>query len=309
MAQHLTVSSEHHGQRLDRFIVSQLPELSRSFVQHLIEDGQIRVDECTLKANHRLKSGEIITITIPPPDAARTRAEAIPLDIVYEDDSLIVINKPAGMVVHPATGHEHGTLVNAVLSHAPEMVVGNEERPGVVHRLDRDTSGLIVIAKTDPALHALQHQFAGRTVHKTYLALVHGKVNVAQGKIDAPIGRDPRDRKKMAVVSGAHGRAGVTIFRTLDTNDLYSLLQVEPQTGRTHQIRVHLAFIKHPVVGDEIYGRKKDTLGLTRQFLHAWRLEFTHPVTQGSLAFIAPLPSELQEALNQARLELSRSDQ
>jgi 23S rRNA pseudouridine1911/1915/1917 synthase len=295
------VGAEDGGERLDRFVASKLPALSRSFAQGLIADGLVRVEGRARKANYRVSPGATVTVDIPPPQPTAAHGEDIPLTIVYEDEVLLVVNKPAGMVVHPAAGHAGGTLVNAVLGHAPDLVVGNAGRPGIVHRLDRDTSGLIVVAKQDEALRNLQRQFSSRLVHKTYLALVHGRVTVPQGKIEAPLARDPHDRKRFAVVTSSKARQAVTIFRVAELLRDFSLLRLEPQTGRTHQIRVHLAFIHHPVVGDSIYGRPRDdALGLARQFLHAWRLAFVHPGSGDPMDFTAPLPDDLGEALKQA---------
>lgn len=294
------VTQEQQGQRLDKFLNAQRPELSRSFLQTLIIDGNIRVNQSVRKANYAIKAGDTVSLEIPAPAPSSTLAEDIPLDILYEDDALIVVNKPAGMVVHPAAGHATGTLVNAVLGHDPEIVTGNQERAGIVHRLDRDTSGVMLVAKTDAAMHDLQRQFADRQVHKTYLALVNGIVKTPQGKIDAPLGRDPHDRKRTAISSAPTAREAVTVFYVLAHSDKYTLVQIEPETGRTHQIRVHMAFIKHPVVGDELYNKKKNDLGLTRQFLHAWRITFTHPVTRASMTFTAPLPPDLTETLARA---------
>ncbi len=297
----IQVEAADSGERLDRFLASQLIDLSRSFLQRLIEEGFVTVEGKSRKANYRVNAGETISVTVPPPEPTTARGQDLPLTIVYEDDALLVVNKPAGMVVHPAAGHASGTLVNAVLWHTGDLVVGNAERPGIVHRLDRDTSGLIVIAKQDRAMHELQRQFASREVHKTYLALVEGRVAVTQGKIDAPLGRDPRDRKKMAVVTTGSARSSVTIFRVTERMQDYTLVQAEPETGRTHQIRVHLAYIHYPVVGDIVYGGgRKNKLGLERQFLHAWRLAFRHPTTDERVEFTAPLPPDLQQALRLA---------
>lgn len=296
----IEVSADEAGARLDKFISAQREDLSRAFVQTLIANGHVRVDGRARKANYVVKAGEVVDVEIPAPAATQLKPEAIALDVLYEDDALLVVNKPAGMVVHPAAGHANGTLANAVLGHAPDIVTGNAERPGIAHRLDRDTSGVMVVAKTDAALHSLQEQFAARAVHKIYLALVNGDVRTPEGKIDAPLGRDPRDRKKMAIVTAGQARHAVTVFRVLERTAKYSLLRVEPETGRTHQIRVHLAFLKHPVVADAVYGKRKNDLGLERQFLHAWRIAFTHPVTGAPCAFRAPLPMDLQNALTQA---------
>jgi|SRR5581483_6062033 23S rRNA pseudouridine1911/1915/1917 synthase len=300
MADLLVVNADAAGTRLDKFICAQRPGLSRSFAQTLIADGHVQVGGAPRKANYAVKAGDAVTLEIPPPLATAATPEAIALDVLYEDDALLVINKPAGMVVHPAAGHAGGTLVNAVLGHAPDMVISNQERPGIVHRLDRDTSGIVLVAKTDAALHELQKQFAARTIHKTYLALVVGDVRTPRGRIEAPIARDPRDRKRMAVATGEHTRDAVTDFHVLARSEKYSLLKIQPQTGRTHQIRVHLAFLKHPVVGDATYGKKKNELGLTRQFLHAWRIEFAHPVNRNPMQFQAPLPPDLMTALARA---------
>ncbi len=303
MSDILTVTVEQHGARLDKYLNAQRPEFSRSFLQTLIAQGNVRVNDAARKANYAVRAGDTITFEIPPPAPSAAQPEDIPLDVLYQDDALLVVNKPAGLVVHPAAGHAHGTLVNAILGHAPEIVTGNQERPGIVHRLDRDTSGVMLIAKNDAALHELQRQFAAREIHKTYLALVHGVVKTPQGKIDAPLGRDPRDRKKIAIVDAPTARAAVTVFHVLAHTDAYTLLRVEPETGRTHQIRVHLAFLKHPVVGDPLYGKKKNDLELTRQFLHAWRIGCAHPLTGAPLTFTAPLADDLQRALQRAGID------
>lgn len=294
------VPASEAGTRLDKFISAQRSDLSRAFVQSLIAGGHVKVGGVARKANYAVKADERVEVEVPAPAITSLKREAVTLDILYEDDALIVVNKPAGMVVHPAAGHHDGTLANAVLGHAPEIVTGNEVRPGIVHRLDRDTSGVMLVAKTDAALHALQEQFATRAVHKTYLAMVNGDVRTPEGKIDAPVGRDPRDRKKMAVVPLTRGRQAVTVFRVLAHNPKYSLLQLEPETGRTHQIRVHLTFIKHPVVADAVYGKRKNDLGLERQFLHAWRIRFAHPTTGAQMTFRAALALDLQNALELA---------
>lgn len=294
-----TLTVTESGARLDRYLAEHLPDLSRAAVQRLIDDTYVLVDGIARKASYRVRVGETIRVHIPPPEPATPRAENIPLDILYEDDDLIVINKPAGMVVHPAAGRRSGTLVNAMLAHCPNLNVGGVERPGIVHRLDSDTSGLIVIAKNDTALRDLQAQFKARRVHKTYLALVEGIVQPSRGKIDAPIGRDPKHRQKMAVVTRGSSRVAVTVYRTLAHLGAYTLLAVEPHTGRTHQIRVHLAFLGCPVVGDTVYGKKKNALGLTRQFLHAWKIAFTLPRTGRAVSFTAPLPNELRAVLHQ----------
>ncbi len=299
------VTEQEQGTRLDKFLLLRRPDLSRSFLQALIGGGDVRVNDAARKANYAVKAGEMVTLEIPPPAPAEAKAEDIPLDVLYEDDVLLVINKPAGMVVHPAVGHASGTLVNAVLGHDPDIVTGNQERAGIVHRLDRDTSGVMLIAKNDAALRELQKQFASREVHKTYLALVNGVVKTPRGKIDAPLGRDPHDRKRMAIAGGGTAREAVTGFTVIGHTDRYTLLKVEPETGRTHQIRVHLAFLKHPVVADEVYGRKKNDLALTRQFLHAYRITFKHPITGEEMTITAPVPQDLTEALEKVGIEVN----
>jgi len=299
----LTVTS--NGARLDRYIAEQIAELSRAAIQRLIDDGFIRVNGRVRKASYAVQSGETITIEIPPPEPATPRAENIPLDILYEDDDLIVVNKPAGMVVHPAAGHSSGTLVNALLAHCPHLNVGGEERPGIVHRLDSETSGIIIVAKNDLAMRDVQAQFKLRHVHKTYLALAEGIVSPPRGKIDAPLARDPKHRQKMAVVTQGKTRASITVYHTLAHLGNHTLLRVEPQTGRTHQIRVHLAFLGFPVVADALYGRAKNAFGLTRQFLHAWKIEFNLPREQSRVEFIAPLPDDLARVLREAEFDLA----
>jgi 23S rRNA pseudouridine1911/1915/1917 synthase len=287
-------------ERLDRAVVAALGELSRAHIQRLIKDGLVTVDGKTCKPSYRLAGGEQVTVRIPPAPPAETAPEPIPLDVIYEDDDLAAINKPAGMVVHPAHGHSAGTLVNAILARWPQTAaVGGRDRAGVVHRLDKDTSGLILVAKTEAARLALMQQFEARQVKKRYLALVEGHPETPQGRIEAPIARDPRQRKRMAVVRG--GRPAVTVYRVLTWYAEYALLEAQPLTGRTHQIRVHMAFIGHPVVGDRVYGRRKQRLGLKRQFLHATSLTFTSSSTGQPISLEAPLPPDLQAAL--ARLD------
>jgi 23S rRNA pseudouridine1911/1915/1917 synthase len=293
------------GDRLDKWLVGQLPERSRSEVQRWIEAGLVSADSKPLRASHRMVIGAEITVIVPAPDDVAVEPEPIPLDILYQDADLLVINKPAGMVVHPAAGNWHGTLVNAVLYHCPDLEgVGGARRPGIVHRLDKDTSGVILVAKNDAAHRALQAQFQARTVHKTYWALVYGLLSPAQGEIAAPIGRDPRDRKRMAVLQSG-GRPATTRYETLDsyrilaTGERLSLLACHPLTGRTHQIRVHLAYVKHPIVGDEVYcTRRKTAVRCPRQFLHAERISFRLPSTGEEVEFSAPLAEDLRSVLD-----------
>jgi 23S rRNA pseudouridine1911/1915/1917 synthase len=291
------------GERLDRALADALPELSRAQIQRLIKEGQITMGGKATKASHRLEGGEQLRVRLPEPVETALVPEAIPLDIRYEDEDIIIINKPAGMVVHPAPGHERGTLVNAVLSHAPDLPgVGGEKRPGIVHRLDKDTSGLIVVAKHDVALRGVQRQFKQRSVRKVYLALVEGHIQPSEALIDAPIGRDPRQRKRMAVIPpnrSARARPAQTSYKLVDRYGDFSLVACYPLTGRTHQIRVHLAFAGFPIVGDAIYGRRKQRLPLKRHFLHAAELTFRRPSDGESVTFRAELPPELQQLLEE----------
>ncbi len=285
--------------RLDHYLARVLPDVSRSHIQRLIRQGLVSVDGQASRASSPVKPGMQVVARIPPDPVAEVPPQAIDLDVVYEDGDLLVVNKPAGMVVHPAVGHYEGTLVNALLARYPHLAVGDEGRPGIVHRLDRDTSGLIVVAKTEAALSYLRAQFRDRRVKKTYLALVHGHPPKPEGIVEAPLGRDPRQRKRMAVVAG--GRPARTGFSVLEDLGDYSLLSVSLETGRTHQIRVHLAWLGVPVVGDGVYGRRRNRLGLARQFLHAWRLALERPGGRGRLELEAPLPADLEEVLKALR--------
>jgi len=298
---HLQV--DEAGERLDRYLARALPELTRSQVQRLIRQGRVTLNGALSRPSTPVRPGMRVTVRIPPPPSEQVSPQPIPLEVVYEDDDLLVVNKPAGMVVHPAQGHRAGTLVNALLARYPGLTVGDEGRPGIVHRLDKDTSGLVVVAKTEAALTHLRAQFKGRQVRKTYLALVHGQPPAPEGIIEAPVGRDPRHRQRMAVVAG--GREARTRYRLLKDLGDYSLLTIFPETGRTHQIRVHLAWLKVPVVGDPVYGRGRRParrLGLTRQFLHAWRLAF-EGLNGETLELEAPLPDDLRAALQALGVE------
>ncbi|HEX9991149.1 MAG TPA: RluA family pseudouridine synthase [Chloroflexia bacterium] len=300
------VGASEAGERLDRAITAHLPDISRSYAATLIEAGAVTLNgQAASKPGQKLRAGDHISINIPAPRPSGLAAEDIPLSIIYEDADLLVIDKPAGMVVHPAPGHAGGTLVNALLAHVPELELdmGDEARPGIVHRLDKDTSGLLVVAKRRPAHDALSRQMSARAMLKQYLAVVAGKPTPVSGVIDAPIARDPRDRQRMAIVS--NGRPARTRYLTERDLARYTLIRATLETGRTHQIRVHMASTGHPILGDPIYGRRtlKDaaTLGLTRQFLHAHRLGFTLPSTGEWREFVSPLPEELQRVLE--RLE------
>ena len=290
-------------ERLDKFLVGQLQEFSRSRIQGLITDGFVDVNgRPAKKAGQTLESGFGVTVRVPPAAPTDLVAEDIPLDIVFENEDLIVVNKPAGMVVHPAAGHSSGTLVNAVLGYEPDIEgIGGEERPGVVHRLDKETSGLILLAKNERAHRWLQDQFRLRKVEKTYLALVDGKPPTPSGRVESHIGRDPSHRKRMAIVPESRGREAISEYRTVESFRAHTLLEFHPLTGRTHQIRLHCAFLGCPIVGDEIYGRKKLSVEIGRHFLHAYRLKIILPGENDPRLFEAPLPNELAHVLDSLR--------
>ena len=288
------ISPPDAGSRIDQYLAARVPELSRSRIQDLMKTGHVRVNGRETKASTKLRAGDHITITEPPPAAATTEAEDIALDVLYEDADLIVLNKPAGLVVHPAAGHWRGTLVNALLHHCQGLSsIGGEERPGIVHRLDKETSGCLVAAKNDLAHHALTRQFAGREITKIYLALASGNFREPSGIIEGAIGRHPIHRKKMTVLTGERGRAARTDYRVLREVPGGTLVECTLHTGRTHQIRVHLKHLGHPLLGDEVYGRRA---GLERQMLHAWKLGFTHPTTARRMDFTAPIPADFLQA-------------
>ncbi len=291
------------GERLDRYLASELSQHSRARIQHWIRQGLVQVDGRPVrKPSHRLMGGERIRLTIPSIEPAGLEPEAIPLDILYEDEHLIVINKPPGIVVHPSAGHRTGTLVHAVLAHCPRIAgVGGKARPGVVHRLDKDTSGLLIMAKDDRTHQALQAQFRDRKVKKTYLAIVDGHPPTPTGRVEVNVGRDPRNRKRMAVMAGEKGRQAVTVYRTLESFPAHALLELQPLTGRTHQLRVHLAFLGCPVLGDRTYGRRKPSLPVRRQCLHAAQLVFSLPGEQEPRTFRAPLPPDMLQVLEDLR--------
>ena len=312
-----TVQADEAGQRLDRWLTAALPDRSRNEVQRWIKEGAVTVDGDAAKASLKVEPGQQIGVVIPQVEASRAQAQDIPLVIIYEDDDLLVIDKPAGMVVHPAPGHADGTLVNAILHHCPDIRgVGGERRPGLVHRLDKETSGLIVVAKHDAAHRTLQAQFKARTVHKEYLALVEGHLDPPQGRINAPIGRHPVHRKQQTVlpddpVTGEPaGRSAVTDYTVLgyytgqtgSGSANFSLIRAVLHTGRTHQIRVHMAWFKHPIVGDTLYGFRRQRIALSRHFLHAHTLRIRLPSSGEERTFTAPLPVKLQRILD--RLEM-----
>lgn len=297
MYDHIEFTAEPTGERLDKALVARFDDLSRVQVQTLIHDGLVTVDGRFVKASYRLEGGETILVRLPLVDEeVEPQPESIPLEVLYEDNDVVAINKPAGMVVHPAYGNTSGTLVNAVLARWPQTADFSEaERAGIVHRLDKETSGVILIAKTAFALTHLQQQFRDRAVQKRYVVLVEGTPDTPEGIIDAPIGRDPQQRKRMAVVRD--GREAVTEFHVTEQYADFSLLDALPKTGRTHQIRVHLAFIGHPVVGDSVYGRRKQAIKMKRHFLHAASITFALPGNGESLTVEAPLPVGLQNIL------------
>jgi 23S rRNA pseudouridine1911/1915/1917 synthase len=283
------------GERLDKYVAEQC-QISRSYAQKLIDDGQVAVNGHAAKSSQKLNARDRIVVNIPPPSTISLSPEDIPLRVVYEDNDLLVIDKPAGLVVHPAAGHRSGTLVNAILARCPDLgSINGTIRPGIVHRLDKDTSGLMMVAKNEAAQRSLSRQIKQRSIKKGYLALVLGHLTPEHGAIDAPIGRHPKDRKRMAVVS--EGREARTAYRVVKYLDSHTLVEAMPETGRTHQIRVHFAAIGHPIFGDHVYGKRSPLLG--RQFLHAHRLGFKLPSSGKFVEFRAELPQELQEVLKQ----------
>jgi 23S rRNA pseudouridine1911/1915/1917 synthase len=293
LSQKISFTAYEEGSRLDSYATSRCPQLSRSHVQRLIEDGLVTVNGRASKSGYKMRSGDRIEVEIPSPQPIAPQPEDIPLSIVYEDDDLLVIDKPAGLTVHPAPGHAEHTLVNAVLAHCPGLSINGSIRPGIVHRLDKDTSGLLVVAKNDAAQRSLSAQMKSRSMLKQYMVLVHGRLSPEVGVIEAPIGRDPNARKRMAIV--ASGRAARTRYRVLKYFKGYTLLEVTLETGRTHQIRVHLSATGFPVVGDAVYGKKSDVAA--RQFVHACRLGFKLPSSGERVEFTAPLPRDLEEAV------------
>lgn len=282
----------HSGARLDSFLAEALPDMSRAAAARLVEGGNVRVDGRTASKSYRLTGAETVEVTPPGPVAIDAVAQDIPLDVVYEDADVIVVNKPAGLVVHPAPGHPDGTLVNALLHRCGDSLsgIGGALRPGIVHRIDRDTSGLVIAAKNDAAHRALAAQLRDHSLARTYECIVVGNLREDSGTVDAPIARDPRDRKRMAVVAG--GRSAVTHWEALARYPGYTHARCRLETGRTHQIRAHMAYIGHPVLGDTVYGAKKPVPGLTGQCLHAAGLRFVHPRTGEAVELRCPLPEE-----------------
>ncbi len=286
---------EQQGARVDKYVSEHCPGLSRTRAQKLIDDGYVRVNGDIVRAGHKLETGDNITVEIPPLPPTSLKPEDIPLDIIYEDNDLLVIDKPAGLTVHPAPGHSSHTLVNALLSHLSELPESGTERPGIVHRLDKDTSGVMVVAKNTLAREDLMDQFKARTVTKRYRVLVKGHLTPEEGVIEAPVGRDPRHRQQMAVVPESRGREATTEYKVIRYIGGYTLLEVRPVSGRTHQIRVHLKVIGYPVAGDKVYGVKAPPL--KRQFVHAAVLGFVLTSTGEYREFTSPLPEDLDYAL------------
>ena len=297
----LRASEESKNQRLDAFLASSLDGLTRSQATRLIESGEVAVNGRAVSKSYKLAGSEGIAVTLPEPEPVEAVPQDIPLDVVYEDADVIVVNKPSGMVVHPAPGHPDGTLVNALLYHCAGTLsgIGGALRPGIVHRIDRDTSGLIIAAKNDAAHQYLSAQLADHTLARTYECIVVGKLREDRGTVDAPIARHPTDRKRMAVVAG--GREAVTHWEVIARYPGYTHVRCRLETGRTHQIRVHMAYIGHPILGDTVYGAKKEVPGLTGQCLHAVGLRFLHPRTHEVVELSCPLPEEFTRMLQKIR--------
>jgi 23S rRNA pseudouridine1911/1915/1917 synthase len=295
----ITIKASTPKERLDVFLAGRIG-LSRSQIDKLIKSGFVELNNEKTKPAYRIKTDDRIFVKVPPAQVIEAKAENIPLDIVYEDKDIVVLNKPAGIVVHPAVGNIEGTLVNALLHHCRDLSgIGGAIRPGVVHRLDKDTSGLIVFAKNDEAHSSLSQQIKSRKVKKIYYAIVHGVVKNDKGEINAPLGRHPVQRKKMAVIRSdkLKKRVALTYYKVLKRYKNYTLLELDLKTGRTHQIRVHLSYIGHPVVGDMTYSRRKNDIGAARQLLHAKTLGFYHPKTGKYMEFCSELPGDMKEVL------------
>ena len=281
--------------RIDKVLTTLEPEITRSQLKNLINDGHVTVNGQAVKPKYKVQAGDKISLVKPEPQSLELTPENIPLDIVYEDDDVIVVNKPQGMVVHPAPGHPDHTLVNALLYHSPLSTINGTFRPGIVHRIDKDTSGLLMVAKNDLAHQSLAEQLRNKTNKREYLAFVYGQIKEDEWTIDAPLGRNPQDRKKQAVVKG--GRHAVTHFKVIKRYDNFTLVKCILETGRTHQIRIHMKYIGHPLVGDPLYGPRK-MIGKNGQFLHAALLGFKHPRTGKEMVFEAPLPENFQKMLD-----------
>ena len=295
------INNDNVKQRLDKFLAEEVEDISRTYLQELIDQEEVTVNGSGTKSSYRLQLGDEVELNIPEPEKTELEPEEIPLNIIYEDEDIVVINKQADLVVHPAPGHESGTLVNALLYHCNNLSgISGEVRPGIVHRLDKDTTGVMVVAKNNQAHLNLSQQFKDRETEKRYLTLVEGNIKHNKGKIDAAIGRDPKDRKKMAVTS-SNSKKAVTRFEILERFGDYTWVEVKLETGRTHQIRVHMSYLGNPIVGDETYGYRNSNLGAKRQLLHAYRLGFEHPTKNEWMEFEAELPQDMQEILGSLR--------
>jgi len=303
------ITSEEKGERLDHYLALKKEiGLTRSRIHKLIEDGYIEVNKESPKPSYKIKPEDRILVSVPPPKRLEARPENIPLDVVYEDSDLIIINKPRGMVVHPAAGNYSGTLVNALLYHCKDLSgIGGVLRPGIVHRLDKYTSGLLVVAKNDFTHQALARQFKAKKIFKQYLALVHGIITQDKGVIEARVGRHPRHRKKMAVIRSTEtrvkGREAVTHYRVLERFKNYTLVELDLKTGRTHQIRVHMTSLSHSIVGDPVYGRRKEEFKVSGQLLHATKLGFVHPRTGKYMEFSKEMPEDMKEIIRSQNLK------
>ena len=296
-----TVAPEQAGERVDKLLAELLEDFTRSRIQKIAESGQLLINGSPVKVNYKLKAGDEIVLHVEPPQEVDIVAEDIPLDIVYEDEEMLVVNKPQGMVVHPAAGNYSGTLVNALMAYCGDSLSGinGEKRPGILHRIDKDTSGLLLVAKTDRAHRSLAEQIKAHSLTRAYRALVHGNFKEDGGTIDAPIGRHPIDRKKMTITT-IHAREAVTHFRVLERFGRFTYIECRLETGRTHQIRVHMKYIGHPLAGDPLYGPRK-TLAGNGQYLHARLLGFKHPRTGKEMVFTAPLPAYFVKMLEHLR--------
>ena len=301
MSNILTIIAEESGERIDALLARMTEDLTRSAAQRLLENGAVTLNGAPVKKNHRTSAGETFIVVLPEPEVTELIAQDIPLDVAFEDDDVIVVNKPRGMVVHPAPGHPDGTLVNALLYHCGDSLsgIGGEKRPGIVHRIDRDTSGLIIAAKNDMAHLALSAQLADRSLSRVYEAVAYGGFREPSGTVSAPIGRSPRDRKRMAIVPvDRGGRSAVTHWEVIEKYAGYSHIRCRLETGRTHQIRVHMEYIGHPLLGDMVYGKKRPDKGLEGQCLHARALKFVHPRTHEHIELISELPDYFLDVLS-----------
>ena len=298
----ILIEAEDAGMRIDKFISDRMPDYSRSFIQKLIKENDLTVNNNEIKSNYKLKAGDEINIVIPEPKELDIVAEDIPLDIVYEDKDVILVNKPQGMVVHPAPGHYTGTLVNAIMYHCKDDLSGinGVMRPGIVHRIDKDTSGVLIICKNDKAHESIAKQLKDHTITRKYNAIVYNNLKEDEGKINAPIGRHPVNRKQMAV-NPINGKEAITHYKVLERINQYTYVELQLETGRTHQIRVHMTSINHPLLGDPVYGPKSDRFKLKGQVLHARVLGFVHPTTDEYMEFEAPLPNYFTGLLKKLR--------